>query len=96
MILEAKEARAFAAELARRNDELRAEQLAAAKRDAAARGKEPFDLARLETMCDTSSEGRMDPEPVRHARFEEMYYVDFPAIFTLEAFARKVDELNKW
>ena len=96
MTLEGKEARAFAAELARRNAELRAERLAAAKRDASARGKEPFDLAKLETMCDTSSEGRMDPEPVRHAGFEEMYYVRFPKILTLEDFARKVDELNKW
>jgi len=96
MTLEDKEARAFAAELARRNAELRAERLAAAKRDAAARGKEPFDLAKLETMCDTSSEGRMAPEAVRHERFEEKYYVDFPAILTLEDFAREVDELNKW
>jgi len=91
MTLEDKEARAFAAELARRNAELRAERLAAAKRDAAARGKEPFDLAKLETMCDTSSEGRMAPEAVRHERFEEKYYVDFPAIFMLEDFTREVD-----
>jgi hypothetical protein len=96
MTLEDKEARAFAAELAPRNAELRAERLAVAKRDAAGRGKEPFDLAKLETMCDTSSEGRMDPEPVRYAEFEEMYYVRFPKILTLEDFARKVDELNKW
>lgn len=94
--MEDEEARAFMAEIGRRNDKLRAERLAAAKRDAAARGKEPFDLAKLETMCDTSSEGRMDPEPVRHERFEEMYYVQFPQILTLEDFARKVDELNKW
>ncbi|HEY0988181.1 MAG TPA: hypothetical protein VGD80_14050 [Kofleriaceae bacterium] len=96
MTLEDKEARAFAAELARRNDELRANRLAAAKRDAAARGKEPFDLAKLETMCDTSSEGRMAPEPARQARFEEMYYVRYPQILTLEDFAREVDELSKW
>ncbi|HZJ64543.1 MAG TPA: hypothetical protein VFD36_13570 [Kofleriaceae bacterium] len=84
------------AELARRNDELRAQRLTAAKRDAAASGKEPFDLAKLETMCDTSSEGRMDPEPVRRTEFEEMYYVRYPQILTLEDFARKVEELNKW
>jgi hypothetical protein len=96
MPMEDKEARAFMAEIGRRNAEQRAERLAAAKRDAAARGKEPFDLAKLETMCDTSSEGRMDPEPVRYQRFEDMYYVDYPAILTLEDFARKVDELNKW
>jgi hypothetical protein len=96
MILEDKEARALTAEIGRRNAELHAQRLAAAKRDAAARAKEPFDLARLETMCDTSSEGRMDPELVRYERFEEMYYLYFPAILTLEDFARKVDELNKW
>ena len=96
MPLEGKEALDFMAEIGRRNAELRTERLAAAKRDAAARGKEPFDLAKLETMCDTSSEGRMDPEPVRYAEFEEMYYVRFPKILTLEDFARKVDELNKW
>ncbi|HZJ64541.1 MAG TPA: hypothetical protein VFD36_13560 [Kofleriaceae bacterium] len=96
MPLEGKEALEFTAEIGRRNAELYARQLAAAKRDAAARGKEPFDLARLETMCDTSSEGRMDPEPVRHERFEEMYYLHFPDVMTLEDFAREVDELNKW
>ena len=96
MPLEGKEALDFMAEIGRRNAELRTERLAAAKRDAAARGKEPFDLAKLETMCDTSSEGRMAPEAVRHERFEEKYYVDFPAILTLEDFAREVEELNKW
>src|SRR5262245_515380 len=94
--LDDEDSRVPCAELAQRNAELRAERLAAAKRDAAARGKEPFDLAKLETMCDTSSEGRMAPEPVRHARFEEMYYLHFQDILTLEDFARKVDELNKW
>ena len=96
MALNDEESRVLWAELARRNDELRAQRLAAAKRDAAASGKEPFDLAKLETMCDTSSEGRMAPEPVRRERFEQKYYVDYPAILTLEDFARKVDELNKW
>ncbi|HZJ64544.1 MAG TPA: hypothetical protein VFD36_13575 [Kofleriaceae bacterium] len=96
MPLEGKEALEFMAEIGRRNDELRAERLAVAKRNAAERGKEPFDLAKLETMCDTSSEGRMAPEPVRHATFEEKYYVQFQDILTLEDFAREVDELNKW
>ena len=93
---EGKEALEFTAEIGRRNAEQSAARLAAAKRDAEARGKEPFDLAKLETMCDTSSEGRMDPEPVRRGQFEEMYYVSYRDILTLEDFARKVDELNKW
>jgi hypothetical protein len=38
----------------------------------------------------------MDPEPVRRERFEEMYYVSYRDILTLEDFAREVGELNKW
>ena len=79
-----------------RNAKERAERLARAKADAAARGKEPFDLAMLETMADTSSEGRMDPEESRRARFEEKYYLQYPDILTIEDFAREVEELNKW
>ena len=52
-------------------DEERAKRLADAKAAAVASGKEPFDLAKLETMCDTSSEGRVDPVESRRARFEE-------------------------
>jgi hypothetical protein len=79
-----------------RNRRLRAEQLAAAKADAAERGKEPFDLAKLETLCDTTHEGRLDPLDVRHAEFEEMYYAWYPDVVTLVEFARKVDEWNRW
>jgi hypothetical protein len=79
-----------------RNAAERAERLERAKADAAARGKEPFDLAKLEAMADTSSEGRMDPEEDRRARFEEKYYVQYPDILTIEDFAREVEELNKW
>lgn len=96
MTLTGKEARDFLEEIWARNAKERAERLERAKADAAARGKEPFDLARLETMADTSSEGRMDPEENRRARFEEMYYVNHPSILTIEDFARKVEELNKW
>jgi hypothetical protein len=42
-----------------------------------ARGKQPFDLAALEALCDTSREGRIDPIDERRARFEEMYYIWF-------------------
>ena len=96
MPLTGKDAWAFAAELAARNKQESEERLARAKAEAAERGKEPFDLAKLETMADTSSEGRMDPEAERHARFEYMYYVDYPKIMTIEDFAAKVEELNKW
>jgi len=94
--LTGKDAWAFMEEIAARNAKERAERLARARADAEARGKEPFDLARLETMADTSSEGRMDPEESRRARFEEMYYVHYPDLLTIEDFAAKVEELNKW
>ncbi len=96
MTLTGKEARAFLEEIWARSAKERAERLVRAKADAAARGKEPFDLGKLETMADTSSEGRMDPEENRRARFEEMYYVDYPDLLTIEDFARKVEELTKW
>jgi hypothetical protein len=96
MTLTGKDAWALFEEIGARNAKQRAERLERAKADADARGKEPFDLAKLETMADTSSEGRMDPEEDRRARFEEMYYVQYPDILTVEDFAAKVEELNKW
>ncbi|NEA53380.1 hypothetical protein G3I60_04185 [Streptomyces sp. SID13666] len=71
-------------------------RLAKARSDACDRGKEPFDLAVLETLCDTSREGRMDAVDIRHERFEWKYYTQFPDVMTLRDFARKVDELNRW
>lgn len=88
------EARALMDEIKQRNKEVRARQLAEAR--AKASGKEPFDLAKLEALCDTTSEGRMEPEEIRRERFEHMYYVDFPKIATLAEFARKVQELASW
>jgi hypothetical protein len=79
-----------------RGREQRTEKLARAKEDAARRGKEPFDLGRLEKLVDTTREGRLDPEPVRVQRFEELYYVEYPDVMTIEAFAEKVAELNRW
>lgn len=96
MTLTGKDAWALHAQLAERDAKERAERLARAKADAAARGKEPFDLAKLEALADTSSEGRMDPEDLRRSKFEEMYYVEYPSILTIEDFAAKVEELNKW
>jgi hypothetical protein len=96
MTLTGKAAEDFVAQVHAEARKQAAEQLAEAKADAARRGKEPFDLAKLETMADTSSEGRMDPEAERHARFEHMYYVRFPKLMTLEELAREIEELNKW
>jgi hypothetical protein len=74
----------------------RDEKLHAAKAEAARRGKEPFDLAKLETLCDTSREGKMDPVETRRARFEEAYYTSYSDVMTLEEFAEKVTEQNRW
>ena len=86
---------AFIRDKARRNAEARAKQLADAKAAAPA-GKEPFDLARLETMCDTSREGQLDPVDARRDKYEYMYYVDFPKLMTLADLAAKVSELGRW
>lgn len=96
MALTGKPALEFMEAIGRRNDAARAVRLAEAKAEAAARGKEPFDLAKLETMCDTSSEGRVDPLPVRQARYEHMYYVEYGAVSTLAELAEKIEVLNKW
>jgi hypothetical protein len=95
-MLTGKDAEEFIREHGRRLDEERAKQLAEAKAAAVASGKEPFDLAKLETMCDTSSEGRVAPVEERQKRFEEWYYVWYPQIRTLEELARKIDEWNRW
>jgi hypothetical protein len=82
--------------LRERNRRIRADQLAAARADADARGKQPFDLAALEALCDTSREGRIDPVDERRARFEEMYYTWFPDVMTLAEFAKRVCALESW
>lgn len=82
--------------IARENERKRAELLARAKEGGAARGKEPFDLAKLETMCASEAFlGRMKPAD-RAAQLEDMYYIDYPKLMTLAEFARKVDELGRW
>ena len=94
--LTGKDALEFFLRHSRQHDEERAKRLADAKAAAVASGKEPFDLARLETMCDTSSEGRVAPLEVRQQRFEEWYYVWHPEVRTLEELARKIEEYNRW
>ena len=74
----------------------RAEKLDAAKADAAVRGKEPFDLAKLETMCDTSHAGRLAPVEERQSEHEWMYYVHYRNVMTIAEYAEKVEALNRW
>jgi hypothetical protein len=87
---------AFVDALSERNRRIRADQLAAARVSATARGKQPFDLAALEAMCDTSREGRVDPLDERRARLEEMYYTWYPDVMTLAEFAERVEALQRY
>lgn len=96
MTLTGKDAADLMAQLRERNAKQRSDELATAKADAEAKGKERFDLAKLESLVDTSSEGRVDPIEERRARFEEMYYTEYPDVRTIVAFAEKVRERNKW
>jgi hypothetical protein len=84
------------AQLRERNAKVRRDELVAAKEAAEATGKELFDLEQLESLVDTSSEGRVDPIEERRARLEEMYYTEYPDVRTIVAFAEKVRERNSW
>lgn len=89
-------AKAFAEQARSFHEARNAERLTNAKLDAQRRSKEPFDLEKLESLCDTSNEGRIAPVEDRVAKFEWEYYVGFPNIMTIEEFAKKVDELSRW
>lgn len=95
MVLKGKDASDFVRRVHQEEEEKRAKWFAEAKAEAAARGKEPFDLAKLEEMCDTTSEGRLDPLDVRQARFEYLYYVQHPELMTLEELAAYIERANK-
>jgi len=96
MKLHGKDALAFHKELEKRDAELSAERLAKARAEAAAKGKESFDLDELEKLCDTSSEGRLGPVERRRETFEYMYYVRHPEIMTIAELAQLIEEINKW
>jgi hypothetical protein len=96
MVLKGKDALALHARAREEDARKRRERLAAARAEADARGKEPFDLAALERLVDTSSEGRVAPAEARHDRFEYMYYVENPGLMTIAELARLVQELNAW
>jgi hypothetical protein len=56
-------AKKYVADARAKVDRIRADRLAAAKADAAVRGKDSFDRGKLEGMCDASRE-RGDRRPV--------------------------------
>ncbi|MEU2038269.1 hypothetical protein [Nocardia niwae] len=93
--MDIEDARRYAAAIWRQENMTRSERLAAVKADAHARGKEPFDLGRLESLCDTSDEGRMDPTQWRKRKFELMYY-SHPEMMTIEDLAEHVMTMRGW
>jgi hypothetical protein len=74
----------------------RADQIAAAKADAEARGKQPFDLAALEALCDLSRDGRLAPPDELRTEHEWMYYVRCTSLMTLAEYAERVTEQSRW
>ena len=95
-ILVGAEASAFMRKVDSYWERVRALNYARARVEARARGKEPFNLQVLETMCDTSHEGRERSVEARQSEYEEMYYTSYRDVLTLAEFAEKVNELNRW
>jgi hypothetical protein len=79
------------------NERTRGERLAAARTDADARGKEPFDLGTVERMVDTSTDdGHLSPAAKRRELLEYIYYVDHPSMMTLAELALLLRETRRW
>ena len=97
MTLKGKDALDFFNALKEREAQKSADRLTAAKADAAARGKEPFDYAKLTTMAATVYDATTQmSEAEREEYFEDLYYVGYPGVLSLEEFANKVNELSRW
>jgi hypothetical protein len=94
--MEGKDARDYIEKMLQRRTKEAAETLEKAKQHAATVGKEPFDLAKLEQLCDTSRDGRLAPLDERRAQFEFTYYVTCPTIMSIAEFAEYVERTNKW
>lgn len=94
--LKGKDAENFMDEVSKQQDKQRDEALARCKAEAATRGKEPFDLEKLEQLCDTSSEGRLAPVERRRADLEYKYYVSNRSMMTLKEFADLIETVRKW
>lgn len=83
----------FLAEALCRSEQTRADQLARAKADAATRGKERFDLAKLESLVDP---GRMVRADLRRREYEYMYYVTKSELMTLAELAELIKVLSEY
>ena len=74
-------------------------ELAAAKEQALASGKEAFDFAKFAGLYphDTGSRERLrpdEPDWIR-AEYERKYYLDFPDVRTIEEFAGLLDSIDE-
>ena len=82
----------FVREHHRRIREENARDLERAEREGAASGKEPFDMRRLNELM-----GRdLDWGLSREQALREMYYISYPEIRTLAAFAEFRHEVEPW
>jgi hypothetical protein len=83
-------------EILEREGRRQAEMLARAKEEAQRRGREAFDLGKLERLCDTSRDGVLDPVEDRTEHFEYLYYVLHPEFMTMEELARHIEQSSRW
>jgi hypothetical protein len=67
-----------------------------AKEKAARRGKEPFDLDKLESLWKPFKYGEfLPPREMRQQTWERIYYFDHPEIMTLAEFAAEMQVLDE-
>ena len=79
-------------DLFKRKRDQAARELDEAEREAAASGKEPFDMARLDELLGEEG-GTGEPEEVL---LREKYYILYPEILTLAEFAALRKMLSLW
>lgn len=74
----------------------RAARLAAAREEAARRGKEPFDMAALAEIYEFRSPEVSENHALYAWELEEQYYVVYPALMSLAEFAALRRRLDPW
>ena len=100
--LEGKTAAAFMKAVFDENERRHTDQLAVAKLKAAESGKEPFDLDKLGEYIDLVWRCEYADLPVSVSRerkvvfYEDRYYLTFPDVMTIKAFAVEVEKLRRW
>ncbi|WCM90396.1 hypothetical protein [Acidovorax sp. NCPPB 3576] len=94
--LQGEAALAFHRQLKDRAQQQRAARLQAAQAQAAASGKEAFDLEKLQTLYDTAQRGRWTDLAQQAVAYEYLYYVEYPQVPDLQAFARRLEEIDYW